>query len=358
MVIELSKDSKVFVAAPAMYASGGPELLHQLVYHLRNDLNIEAYMFYYPDFEGDPVPSAFKVYNNPYSTHIDDNCKNVFIVPEIRSGISLLNNYKKIRKAIWWLSVDNFIQSYLLGRDFLFIIKKLFYKIVLNDEYGYEDILKVLNKDDKNFEKYLNREQIKNLLKDVNYHLCQSHYSMDFLRKIGIGNIYYLSDYINKDFLNTDVDISKKENIVVFNPKKGEKFTKKIISYYRGDYIKFIPLINMSREEVIDTLKKAKVYIDFGNHPGKDRIPREAAILGCCVITSKNGSAKYKEDVPIPDSYKFEDKDENIPKIISKIEDCLVNFRDRYNDFKYYREFIKNEPHKFLEDLKNVFRLS
>ncbi|HOL22470.1 MAG TPA: hypothetical protein PLQ41_06420, partial [bacterium] len=119
--------------------------------------------------------------------------------------------------------------------------------------------------------------------------------------------------------------------------------------------IKFVPLISMSRMQVIETLKKAKVYIDFGNHPGKDRIPREAAIMGCCVITGKRGSAAYFEDVPIPEKYKFEDKKENIPKIIERIRDCLENYNERYKDFDNYREIIRKEPEKFVEDMKKIF---
>jgi hypothetical protein len=111
----------------------------------------------------------------------------------------------------------------------------------------------------------------------------------------------------------------------------------------------------MPREEVIKLLQKAKVYIDFGHHPGKDRLPREAAILGCCVITGKRGSAKFFEDVPIPDEYKFEDKEESIPEIIDKIKDCFENYEERYKDFEYYRQFIKNEPQKFIEDLRKIF---
>ncbi|MGB9762799.1 MAG: hypothetical protein ACPLW7_02150 [Minisyncoccia bacterium] len=65
--------------------------------------------------------------------------------------------------------------------------------------------------------------------------------------------------------------------------------------------------------------------------------------------------AAFFEDVPIPDKYKFEDKVENIPKIIEKIEDCFENFEERYKDFDYYRQVIKNEPIKFLEDLKKIF---
>jgi len=111
----------------------------------------------------------------------------------------------------------------------------------------------------------------------------------------------------------------------------------------------------MSRDEVIKTLQKAKVYIDFGNHPGKDRIPKEAATLGCCVITGKKGSAAFFEDVSIPEEYKFKDKEENIPKIVDKIKDYFKNYEERYKDFSYYGEVIKNEPQRFIEDLKKIF---
>jgi hypothetical protein len=189
------------------------------------------------------------------------------------------------------------------------------------------------------------------LLKLADFYMTNSYRGMKWFDSL--QPLYYLSGYLNEDFLKTQTDLSKKENIVAYNPKKGFSFTQKIISSAKD--IKFVPLINMSREEVIKTLQRAKVYIDFGNHPGKDRLPREAAILGCCVITGKRGSAAFFEDVPIPDEYKFEDKEENIPKIIKKIKDCFENFEKRYKDFEYYRQVIKNEPQKFIEDLKKIF---
>lgn len=85
-------------------------------------------------------------------------------------------------------------------------------------------------------------------------------------------------------------------------------------------------------------------------------MPGESAILGCCVITGKRGSAGFYEDVPIPEEYKFEDKDEDIPNIVNKINDCIKNYNDRYKDFEYYRQFIKNEPKKIIEDLKKIFK--
>ena len=36
---------------------------------------------------------------------IEDNENNILVVPEMENHI--LNNYKMIKKYIWWLSVDN-----------------------------------------------------------------------------------------------------------------------------------------------------------------------------------------------------------------------------------------------------------
>jgi hypothetical protein len=142
----------------------------------------------------------------------------------------------------------------------------------------------------------------------------------------------------------------------VFNPKKGIEFTKTIIN--NAKYIKFVPIENMSMAKVAKLLSTAKVYIDFGNHPGKDRIPREAAISGCCVIVGKNGSAKYFEDVPIGDEFKFDAKNRNIPLIIDKIMRCLNNYEDESKKFEDYREIIKNEQIKFKNDIKTIFQVN
>jgi len=339
-MIEIYKNTKIFVACLANVSTGGPELLHQLAYHLRKDLNIDAYMYYY-DFDENkfknPVHREYEKYDNPFVTklnELEDNKKNIIIVPEIQEGINLLQHFKNIRKGVWFLSVDNYYLS------------KVYEKILFLD-FNKLDLLS--NKIEKLAKKFAYEKDP--LLKLADFYLFQSYYAIDHFKNL--EDKCYLSDYLNKDFLKIGTDLSNKEDIVAFNPKKGFSFTKKIIS--SAKYIKFVPLINMSRDEVIKTLQKAKVYIDFGNHPGKDRIPREAAILGCCVITGKRGSAAFFEDVPIPDEYKFEDREENIPKIVDKIKDCFENYGEKYKDFDYYREVIRNEPQRFIEDLKKIF---
>ncbi len=351
MNVKISSKSKIFIACPANVATGGPELLHQLAFNLRINLNIESFMYYY-NFNNEfkiPVHPEYEIYNTPYVLEIikkDDKQENILIVPEILPALSLLNKFQNIKKGVWFLSVDNYYFSKITKNDFFFyralnkIIKLLKIPPVF-DVYSQKNLEKLAVKYDYKDD---------NLLKLADFYMTNSYRGLQWFKKL---KPIYLSEYLNLYFLKTQTDLSKKENIVAYNPNKGFQFTNKIMGSAKD--IEFIPLINMTREEVIKTLQKAKVYIDFGNHPGKDRMPREAAMLRCCVITGKRGSAAYFEDMPIPEEYKFDDKKKYIPKIVEKIKDCFENFEKRYEDFDYYRQVIKNEPQKFIEDLKNIF---
>lgn len=238
-MIQMFRDSKIFVVCVSKYTTGGIELLHQLVYKL-NSLGFKAYMFYVGEDTENPTPDEYKKYNIQYVNTIEDDSKNLIIVPEVLT--MFLYRYEKIRKAIWWLSIDN-----------------------------YYDSIKILEKNKDN-------EKIKALLGDFKYfnfednniiHLAQCEYITETLKEKNIPKVYYLSDYLNRDFLenNLDNDLFNRENIVVYNPKKGLEFTEKLMKAHKS--INWRPIINMSRQEVIDLLKKSKVYIDFGNHPAR-----------------------------------------------------------------------------------------
>ena len=330
--LKIEKETKIYVACPANFASGGPELLHQLVYELTN-LGFSAYMYYYGRINNtSPVHEAYLSYKNLFVDKIIDNDKNILIVPE--TNTKLLYDYSSVQKVIWWLSVDNYL-AFLNSKSVLKrIIKKCLYKTKLYP---------------RNIYRFNNNEPV--------IHFVQSEYAKQWIKSKGIENAFFLSDYINKLFIEKQTkNVNNKKDIVIYNPKKGLEFTKMIIA--EAKEIKFVPIENMKRDEVAYLFSTAKVYIDFGNHPGKDRMPREAAISGCCVITSKNGSAKFYEDVPIPNEFKFDAKVRNIPSIVEKIRNCFNNYETEIVKFENYREMIKNEQAKFIDDIKNIFRLS
>ncbi len=160
--------------------------------------------------------------------------------------------------------------------------------------------------------------------------------------------IYELSDYLNPIFLENTRKYQttyKREDVVLYNPRKGFKFTKKLISRMKD--VKWVALQGMTHDEMSDIMLRAKVYIDFGNHPGKDRIPREAAISGCCIVTGKDGSAFYQEDVDIPARYKFDKHYDDINHVIQAIYSLLENYEEHIGEYQIYRRKIEEEPMKF-----------
>lgn len=319
---------KIFVVAPANNATGGPELLHQFARKLKNK-NIPVSMFYIDGkVNVNPVHENYEEYDIDYVISLEDDENNIIIIPETK--IEIFKNYQRSVIIPWWLSVD-------------------FYFHYMSGVRGYINrlLLHVLN-----IQKYLFFNANK-----YRYHLVQSNYANDFLvsKNIDWSTIISLSDYLYNDFLKIEYDPKIKEDLVVYNPKKGIKFVKRL-KQYCPEY-KFIPIINMNRHEVIDLLKRAKVYIDFGFHPGKDRIPREAAFLGCCVLTNTMGSCLNNIDVNIPSEYKFEG--ENFEEIRLKIKECFENYQFHVTAFDEYRAEIKDQESKFNSEvncfLKSVY---
>jgi hypothetical protein len=333
-MINLNANSIVYIFCPSNFATGGPELLHQLAHKLKTQ-GVNALMFYYPVGEINPVHPNYEMYHIPYTTSIQDDENNVLIIPE---AMVLQANYFKrlsrIRKCIWWLSIENF---------FFKLRNTTLYKI-----YHRTPFLKSSKIIEELFFSILVKRH------NHRFHLAQSHYAIDFLKKRGV-HAAYLSDYLNKTFIEsaTSVDLEFKENLILYNPKKGFEFTNLLINHL--EHFRWIPLENLRREEVVELLKKAKVYVDFGNHPGKDRFPREAAILKCCVITSRNGSARYMEDVYIPDKYKIEDRKSNIEEIGLLIDSCFENYEMHSEDFDSYRSRILLEEAEFNNAVTNLF---
>ena len=325
--------SVVYVVCPYYNKTGGTELAHQLVYTICR-LGGKARITYYGDKNAQKeINPAFLQYVNGYVdiSQVEDSKNNIIVLPEIKPDLA--DKMQNIQKCVWWMSVDNFLK-----RDGIqgFI-----------NYYGLLRTIRHILLGHVQFKKY-------RFTADVT-HLYQSEYAHQFLIKKGVSNCHRLSDYINSIYLEADSDISGKnrKNQVLYNPKKGFEFTRKIMQATAD--LKWIPIQNMSTEEVHELLRQSKVYIDFGNHPGKDRFPREAAVSGCCIITGKRGSAKYHQDIPIPDEYKFDDTDGNIEAITSRIRSCLNEYETVIKDFQEYRDFIRSEPMLFENDVKELF---
>jgi hypothetical protein len=124
-------------------------------------------------------------------------------------------------------------------------------------------------------------------------------------------------------------------NNILFNLENDIEFTRKIMAAYPD--LGFVPRQGLNHAAMRAILGCAKLYIDFGHHPGKDRMPREAARAGCCILTSRSGSAQYQPDMPIPDDYKFDASENQIPAIGEMIKSIFADFPDHAERFDAYR---------------------
>jgi len=295
-----SRYKNIYILTPNGFETGGVEALFQLA-HAIHILKGKAFTVFHPN-KNDAVLDAYKNYKINRTNTIDDEEENLLIVPEVWTDE--LQAYKKINKAIWWLSIDN--------------------------NFG-------------KFTRFDDRSII---------HFSQSYYANKYLLEKGCTQVINLYDYLRDDFFPETFTDYQKENIVCYNPKKGMEITGSIMT--RMPQVGFVPIENLSTKGVKNLLKRSKVYIDFGHHPGKDRIPREAAIYYNCIITSSNyGAAKNDVDIPIGKQYKF--REDQLPEIVERINLCLTSHNEYVCDFDPYRKVIWKQKEEFFNQVRELF---
>jgi hypothetical protein len=257
---------------------------------------------------------------------IKDSVDNVIIIPE--SMTNLIAKYPLSQKKIWWLSLD-------------------FYEILMNSREKKKNWIRKL------LVPYKHTEYRFEPNKTVT-HWYQSQRTKEFLLTKKLDNeIAYLCDYVTELFFDNLPETFSKENIITYNPKKGLDKIQNYITLL--PQYKWIPLSGMSREEMRDTLRKAKLHIDFGYFPGRDKIPREALISGVCLLTGREGTSAYKEDLGIPEKYKLHENEITTDKILELINYTMNNYDSVFDEFKDFRTFVINEKKNMIENAKKLF---
>lgn len=290
------------------------------------------------------VPDKYKKYNIRVSDTIIDNPNNIIVVPE--SMTYVLAKYRHIRKVIWWLSVD-FYES---GKPWNWAMDALAFKKLPRIAYP----AVVLYRLAKTYFYYYHFEDHN---KYIHFYNCE--YAHQYLLSHGVleSHTRYLCGPLTDCYIhNTIKDKSIREDIILYNPKKGFDFTKRIISEAgrRNLKAKFVPLEHMNEEDIRNIMGRSKVYVDFGEFPGPERIPREAVMMGCNIVTSNQGAAAYHEDVPIPDDLKYPKNIDFIPKIVDRIHDMLLHYEDYFHYYDEYRAKVKDQPNLFNDEIKNL----
>jgi hypothetical protein len=304
--------------------SGGPEALHQLAVAI-SDLGGKVSVIYFLDetryditkdkfvsINPPKIPgSLYDQYPVNQVTEFALTESTLLILSE--SYTFLATQIPTVTKAIWWLSVD----------------------------YSFLSKLQLLP---KNYAAdFFAQKQIQ--------HFYQSQYANHTLQSYDAKQRFALSDYVNIDFDPSTYAHSR--NTIAFYPLKGKELAQRFAQLHAG--LQFVAIQNMSRSQVDQTLSRAGIYIDFGNHPGKDRVPREAAQAGAVVLLHRHGGAKFFEDHPLADEYFFTSTDVQNGNLYNKVKQILSNRLLHFDRQAQYRTTIALEKQKFYLEVTNIF---
>lgn len=247
-----------------------------------------------------------------------------------------LSNRAIHQMAIWWLSVDynnNKFKNWHKRKDVIHLYQS---------QYAKNYIIMNMGRTELSLSKSKNNKFVSSNLIE-----CSTAKTNEVMKNSKIfPNVLPMFEYIHERYIKPDSMVTR-DIEVVYNPHKGMHFTDKIRR--RSDkVINFMPIGDgmqgkkrISPTEVKARLQRAKIYIDFGHHPGMDRLPREAAMMNCVVITNKCGSAGLYEDVPIPENYKVDSFDVDL--IHNMLVECLENYNEKVKDFDSYRKWISRQ---------------
>lgn len=295
---------EILHVCPANCATGGTEAIHEFVCELNKIEGVHA-RIWFRDIKSDPpMPEEFAAYNCDYVTELPAGYSGIIIYPEIWANRALDFPHT----AIYWLGVDAYAGW------------------TLEAERG----------------DFLRRDDI--------VHIAQSDYAKDFLQKLGVKRIVKCTDMLNPEFYEPYQE-EERGDTILYNPAKATPFLRELIE---KTGFKFRPIQGMTRAEVINTMRHSKLYIDFGEFPGRERIPREAALCGCCIITSKIGAAAYDGD--FCHSYKFDSKPAHIWAIKRKIQEVLEHYDKCRKDFARLRMQLILDREKIPAQVADVVR--
>jgi len=330
-----NKADRIFVVCPAGTATGGHELLHQLVHQLRA-IGRHAYISYWPFDQPHSQHAVYGKYNAPVRAP-EDCASSTVVLPEVLTQCT--KQFRNAHCVIWWLSVDNYFG--------------------FPQNYHYKNPLKHLLKSENRLLNPIRR--MHTLLRERRplwalrglTHYTQSHYARNFLDRWGI-RAEMLTDYLSDEHFEPVGLASPRLNVIAYNPKKGIDITRRLIAAFPE--IVFRPIENMTPSQVATFLRSSKVYIDFGHHPGKDRPPREAVMAGCCVITGLSGAAAFAEDVPIDTRYRMDPYAKDFERAFAaRVRELFDSYDARRTDFDPWRERIRGERALFEAQVVRLF---
>ena len=285
----------IVVICPANVVTGGPEALHQLVHTINKEEQGFGAICYVPFESSHLKPSEYEMYDTPTILKQDIPENALVVLPEIYP--QMVNDFTQ-KCAFWWLSVDNYPNT------------------------GEEDRNK------------------------MHMHLAQSEYAWKHVHNNYSIIPRMLTDYINGVFDTPKT--SQRQQRVMVNRVKGAELNEVFAA--QNPNLPIFSMHGMPRTEVLKELANSEIYVDFGHHPGRDRMPREAAICGAIVLSIRKGSAQYYTDMPINDFYKFD----TVEEVSAKVAEILQDTEKHRQIQKEYVDIIRHQHYAFKTEVHSL----
>ena len=312
----------IYLVCHARVRTGGPEAIHQLgraLLDLGHDARIvycqagvtpvaDAGVVRFPVLD-DPMPPAYTHYDVPRAWEVPDLPDIAVVLPEMEPVLSGV--FQQATPHVWWLSIDHGLRAV--------------------EAFG-------------GFGAFRGTSCI---------HLCQSFYALEYLRQHDLYGLPLFDYTAPEHTAAADAIGTLPRQDRILYPARGAWFTNHLRRWAPG--LDWQELKGFTPPQVQELFLTSKLYVDFGSHPGKDRMPREAALLGCCIITGRNGAAANPFDIPIPDRYKFRGARWQVPMIVRAIKAALADYEERTSDFTTYRRMIGGERLEFIAQAARIF---
>jgi hypothetical protein len=186
------------------------------------------------------------------------------------------------------------------------------------------------------------------------FHIAQSVYARSYLQThLGIC-ASIVSDYIPRmEAQRSENGTATRSRSIAFNPAKAPWIPDLLGPRMPG--VGWSPIAGLDAFGVARVLRESGAYFDPGFHPGRDRMPREAAMSGTPVVVARRGAGAYWEDVPIGAEFKVsagrnfvEDASSRLLRVLDDVEGAATRQEG-------YRRWIARDRERFAREVGRAF---
>ncbi|MDB5448056.1 MAG: hypothetical protein JWQ97_3373 [Phenylobacterium sp.] len=322
----LAQYRRVAILSPTG-VTGGPEAIHQFAQAL-NRLGVDCHIAYFgptnvvelkpgrlrcPTPEHRPTMDFYSAYHPQVTDEIALDAETLVVLPE-----TFATTHPRLQAcgvAVWWLSVDNALDRQPELRE----------AKGRADLFGRADLI----------------------------HLYQSVYAREWLRQNGGERLYDLGDYTNEMFLDSVAKSPSPQPTASYNMRKGADDAQRFFS--ENPTFDGLGLRDFTKPQLRKIFSERLIYVDFGRLPGKDRLPREAALCGSVVFVHRQGAGAVYDDFPVPDFFKFDLADIESGELRRRLDRVVAEPVAYWRQQDYFRSIVGWEKAQFYDQVMRLW---